>query len=159
MRQRSKDCQAAAELKTQISGSYSLQTVRFINAGTLEFIYVPDSELGFEENKYAVLSHRWGAARDEVSFQDIEESREYSHKKGFAKLKGFCDLASRSGCRYCWIDTCCINKGDAMEMNEAINSMYRCTKKATYALSIAKTFRNGLYLIASGLTAAGPCKN
>ncbi|KAI4101018.1 MAG: hypothetical protein LQ339_005246 [Xanthoria mediterranea] len=88
VRQRSKDCQAAAELKTQISGSYSLQTVRFINAGTLEFIYVPDSELGFEENKYAVLSHRWGAARDEVSFQDIEESREYSHKKGFAKLKG-----------------------------------------------------------------------
>ncbi|KAI4220244.1 MAG: hypothetical protein L6R36_007753 [Xanthoria steineri] len=140
VRQRSKDCQAAAELKTQInivdnldgvllypalSHSFPLQTMRFINAGTLEFVYVPDSELGCEENKYAVLSHRWGAARDEVSFQDIEESREYSHKKGFAKLKGFCDLAARSGCRYCWIDTCCINKGDAMEMNEAINSMYR----------------------------------
>ena len=140
MRQRSKDCQAAAELKNSnkpvdnldgvlqhpaLSDSFPLQTMRFINAETLEFVYVPDSELGCEENKYAVLSHRWGAARDEVSFQDIEESREYSHKKGFAKLKGFCDLAARSGCRYCWIDTCCINKGDAMEMNEAINSMYR----------------------------------
>ncbi|KAL8869505.1 MAG: hypothetical protein Q9174_004223 [Haloplaca sp. 1 TL-2023] len=99
--------------------------MRFINATTLQFVHVPDSELAFEENKYAVLSHRWGAASDEISFQDIEESRDYLHKKGFAKFKGFCDLAFESGCRYCWIDTCCINKGDAMEMNEAINSMYR----------------------------------
>ena len=139
VRQKSKDCQAATESSKlnivdnlggdlqypALSDSFPLQTMRFINAATLEFVYVPDSDLSFEENKYAVLSHRWGAARDEVSFQDIEESREYSHKKGFAKLKGFCDLASRSGCRYCWIDTSCINKGDAMEMNEAINSMYR----------------------------------
>ncbi|KAL9020103.1 MAG: hypothetical protein Q9180_008656, partial [Flavoplaca navasiana] len=98
--------------------------MRFINAATLKFVDVPDSDLS-KKNKYAVLSHRWGPARDEVSFQDIKESGEYSHKKGFAKFKGFCDLASRLECRYCWIDTCCINQGDPMEMSEAINSMYR----------------------------------
>ena len=100
--------------------------MRFINTETLQLEYVPDSELGSDQNKYAILSHRWGAsASDEVSFADIEESRAFSNKRGFAKFKGFCDLASGLGYRYGWIDTCCINKGDAMEMNEAINSMYR----------------------------------
>ena len=99
--------------------------MRFVNTESLRFTYVPDSKIESEENKYAVLSHRWGASSDEISFVDIEESRDYSHKKAFTKFKGFCDLASHLGCRYGWIDTCCINKGDSLEMSEAINSMYR----------------------------------
>ena len=99
--------------------------MRFLNTSTLRFEEVADSSLGVESNKYAILSHRWGAAQDEISFVDINESRDISHKKGFAKLKGFCDLAASLGYGYGWDDTCCINKGDSSELSEAINSMYR----------------------------------
>jgi hypothetical protein len=47
-----------------------------------------------------------------------------SNKKGFAKIKGFCNIASSENCRYSWVDTCCINKANSSELSEAINSMY-----------------------------------
>ena len=99
--------------------------MRFLNTNTLRFEEVADSRLGEEQNKYAILSHRWGAAQDEVSFTDINENQDISHKRGFAKLKGFCHVAASLGYRYGWDDTCCINKGDSSELSEAINSMYR----------------------------------
>ena len=99
--------------------------MRFLNTRTFHFEEVPDSKLADEENKYAILSHRWGATLGEVSFADINESRDVSHKHGAAKLKGFCDLAASLGYHYGWMDTCCINKGDSSELTEAINSMYR----------------------------------
>lgn len=102
-------------------------TMRFINTNTLDFEEIADSELGedYPENKYAILSHRWGAAADEVSYADINESRNFQVKPGYAKLKGFCDLAASLGYQYGWDDTCSINKGDLNELSEAINSMYR----------------------------------
>lgn len=99
--------------------------MRFLNTGTLCFEEVADSELDRDENKYAILSHRWGADKEEVSFEDMQNAMDVSHKKGFAKIQGFCSLASGAGCRYAWIDTCCINKGNSTELSEAINSMYR----------------------------------
>lgn len=99
--------------------------MRFVNTRTYRFEEVPDSTLEAEENSYAILSHRWGAVQDEISFADINESRDFFHKRGFAKFKGFCDLAASLGYRYGWDDTCCINKGDASELAEAIHSMYR----------------------------------
>ena len=99
--------------------------MRFLNTRTLEFEQVPDSELHLQENQYAILSHRWGAAEDEVSFEDVRLSTNFSIKKGFRKLEGFCKVACSANCRYGWIDTCCINKGDLNELSEAINSMYR----------------------------------
>ena len=81
--------------------------MRFLNTCTLQFEEVADSSLGAGQNKYAILSHRWGAAQDEISFADIDESRDISRKKGFAKLKGFCDLAASLGYRYGWDDSRC----------------------------------------------------
>ena len=102
--------------------------MRFLNTHTLKFEQIPDSELHLEENQYAILSHRWGANKDEVSFEDIQSSAEFSSKKGFNKIRGFCEVAISENCRYGWIDTCCINKGDAVELSEAINSMYQWYK-------------------------------
>ena len=99
--------------------------MRFLNTRTLEFEQVADSELHLEDNQYAILSHRWGANEDEVSFEDVRLSKDFSNKKGFQKLEGFRKEASSANCRYGWIDTCCINKGDSSELSEAINSMYR----------------------------------
>lgn len=99
--------------------------MRFLNTSTLQFEHIPDSELHLKEIKYAILSHRWGADKHEVSFEDVRLSTDFSDKKGFHKLKGFYKAASSANCRYGWVDTCCINKGDLSELNEAINSMYQ----------------------------------
>ncbi|KAG1737497.1 heterokaryon incompatibility protein-domain-containing protein [Suillus paluster] len=90
---------------------------------------------------YAILSHRWLADREEVSFQDLytsvppSEGLHDSHarptfpsnvegKQGFTKVRDACDQASRAGLEYIWIDTCCIDKTSSAELSEAINSMY-----------------------------------
>ena len=98
--------------------------MRFLNTHTLQFETVADSELDQDENRYAILSHRWGNDEDEVSFADVR-SQDFSHRKAFPKLKGFCDLAASLGYRYGWLDTCCIDKTNLVELSEAIASMYR----------------------------------
>ena len=98
--------------------------MRFLNTSDLQFVHVPDSEIHHDKNQYAILSHRWGTDDDEVTFEDIQLSMDISRKKGLSKLKGFCKLALSEGCRYGWVDTCCINKGNSSELGEAINSMY-----------------------------------
>lgn len=98
--------------------------MRFLNTHSLQFEQIPDSELHLEENQYAILSHRWGADEDEVSFEDVRSSTDFSKKRGFHKLKGFCKAAASANCRYGWVDTCCINKANSSELSEAINSMY-----------------------------------
>lgn len=47
------------------------------------------------------------------------------HKDGYAKFAGACSLAKSLGFDLLWIDTCCINKVDSVELGEAIRSMYR----------------------------------
>ena len=98
--------------------------MRFLDTTSLQIVVVPDSELQFEGNQYAVLSHRWGADEDEVSYEDLVSSSDFSSKKGFAKIQGFCKIARKENCRYAWADTCCINQRNVNELNEAINSMY-----------------------------------
>ena len=74
--------------------------MRFLNTSDLQFVHVPDSDIHHDENQYAILSHRWGAVEDEVSFEDIQLSMDISRKKGLSKLKGFCKLALSEGFRY-----------------------------------------------------------
>jgi len=72
---------------------------------------------------YAILSHTWGPAQDEVLFKDME-SGTASQKAGFIKLELTAKQAKEDGLDYCWIDTCCIDKSSSAELQEAINSMY-----------------------------------
>lgn len=81
--------------------------MRVINTRTRTLERVADVDLDEDENKYAIISHRWGKAEEEVSFADVHGSLDFSHKQGFAKFKGFCDKAASLGYKYCWIDTCC----------------------------------------------------
>ncbi|CAN9142654.1 unnamed protein product [Alternaria alternata] len=97
--------------------------MRLLNTSTLqveEFLQsqVPD---------YVILSHTWGS--EEVTLQDILSNVAPS-KKGFAKLIGCCKRAKDDGFKYCWIDTCCIDKTSSAELSEAINSMYQWYKGA-----------------------------
>lgn len=112
--------------------------MRFLDTLTLQFKQIPDSELHSEENQYAILSHRWGADEDEVSFQDVHLSTDFSGKKGFGKIQGFCKEASSAGCHYGWVETCCINKEDSNELSEVINSMSQLYQDSKFCIAYLK---------------------
>lgn len=73
---------------------------------------------------YAILSHRWGAPSDEVTFRDLVDISSVKQKKGYQKVMACCAQALEYGLSYAWIDTCCIDKSSSAELSEAINSMY-----------------------------------
>lgn len=56
--------------------------------------------------EYAILSHRWGADGDEVTFQDLENGTGKG-KIGYKKLNFCGEQAVHDGLEYFWIDTCC----------------------------------------------------
>ncbi|KAI5917653.1 heterokaryon incompatibility protein-domain-containing protein [Camillea tinctor] len=72
---------------------------------------------------YAILSHTWG--QDEVTFPDMSNSETRTKKQGWNKIANFCRRAAADGWEYGWIDTCCIDKTDMTELNEAVNSMFK----------------------------------
>lgn len=79
---------------------------------------------------YGILSHRWGAAQDEISFKEVMDGEKRPIKEidlgrlGFQKLKFCQERAVQDGLRYFWIDTCCINKQSSDELSYALNSMF-----------------------------------
>jgi len=101
--------------------------MRLVNARTLEL----KEFRGCRPPRYAIVSHRWES--DEVTFDDIE-SGNIEKRKGYQKLQGSCWQALQDGCEWVWLDTCCINKSNAVELAEAINSMYNWYKEADICL-------------------------
>lgn len=104
----------------------SLPSMRFINTTSLNFHEVSDLELHKLKNGYSILSHRWIWGDDEIAYVDVlSMNSDVKAKDGYAKFTGACALAKKLGYDLLWIDTCCINKTNSVEMGEAINSMYR----------------------------------
>lgn len=85
-----------------------------------EFLHEPPS--------YAILSHTWG--NDEVTFKDIQEGTAKT-KAGYDKIRFCGKTAASHGLDFFWVDTCCIDKSNSTELQEAINSMYRWYRDAT----------------------------
>jgi hypothetical protein len=97
----------------------------------------PDGTIVFRETTsddvpaYAILSHTWG--KEEVLFQDMEANADMSkttNKAGWRKIEFCASQAAADGLRYFWIDTCCIDKKNAVELGAAINSMFRWYQNA-----------------------------
>jgi hypothetical protein len=78
---------------------------------------------------YAILSHTWGDDDQEVTFKDLVEGLGKS-KAGYEKIRFCGEQATRDGLRYFWVDTCCIDKTNHVELSEAINSMFRWYREA-----------------------------
>ncbi|XEV07307.1 hypothetical protein FSHL1_012594 [Fusarium sambucinum] len=110
--------------------------MRLINVETLKM----KNFFGTRIPPYAILSHRWGDDKEEVSFSDMIKGS--SKKVGMAKVLGCCKQAKKDRIKYIWIDTCCINKDSSKELDEAINSMFQWYRKAevcyTYMNDIPK---------------------
>ncbi|RGP67940.1 heterokaryon incompatibility [Fusarium sporotrichioides] len=91
---------------------------------------------------YAILSHTW--SQDEVSFQDImsiHTGTDLETKNGWLKIWNACRFTMYFGLRYVWIDTCCIDKSSSAELQEAINSMFRCLERSSFRRS--RWFKRG----------------
>ena len=77
---------------------------------------------------YAILSHTWDDDQ-EVTFRDLMDGTGRS-KSGYDKIKFCRQQAERDGLQFFWVDTCCINKSNHVEVQKAINSMFRWYQKA-----------------------------
>ncbi|KAH7380133.1 hypothetical protein BKA66DRAFT_571209 [Pyrenochaeta sp. MPI-SDFR-AT-0127] len=76
-----------------------------------------------ERPAYAILSHTWTEG-EEVSFDEFVNNTGHD-KAGYNKIRFCAQQALRDGLRYFWVDTCCINKANTVELQDAINSMFR----------------------------------
>ena len=97
--------------------------MKLINVSTLQI----EEFLDQKTPKYAILSHTWG--NEEVTYQDMQPGKTQS-KKGWLKIRSYCDLVKRDGLEYAWIDTCCIDKSSSSELSESINSMFAYYQEA-----------------------------
>jgi hypothetical protein len=97
----------------------------------------PDGEIVFREPTsgevpaYAILSHTWG--EEEVIYRDLKkgkDKRETTNKAGWRKIQFCAKQAAADGLEYFWVDTCCIDKKNAVELGTAINSMFRWYQNA-----------------------------
>jgi Heterokaryon incompatibility protein (HET) len=77
--------------------------------------------------KYAILSHTWG--EEEVTFGDLMDNTGRS-KAGYDKIRFCAQQAANDSLQYFWVDTCCIDKSNSSELQEAINSMFRWYQNA-----------------------------
>jgi hypothetical protein len=89
---------------------------------------------------YAILSHTW--RNGEVSYKDYVGNR-HTAMRGYTKINMTCELAKKANLRYCWIDTCCIDKSSSAELTEAINSMYRWYQNAQECYAYLEDFTPG----------------
>jgi Heterokaryon incompatibility protein (HET) len=78
---------------------------------------------------YAILSHTWGDDDNEVTFDDIGKGLAKS-RVGYTKLQFCGNQARKDKIDYFWVDTCCINKANHVELSEAITSMFRWYRDA-----------------------------
>jgi hypothetical protein len=81
-----------------------------------------------ETPPYAILSHTW--TKEEITYQDLAHERRSGKEAGYAKLDNGCKVAAAAGFGYLWLDTCCIDKTNNVELSEAINSMFQWYKRA-----------------------------
>jgi hypothetical protein len=72
---------------------------------------------------YAILSHTWQRGQ-EVTFDDLTNGTGKS-KSGYEKIQFCAEQARSDNLHHFWVDTCCINKKEHIEVQDAINSMFR----------------------------------
>ncbi|KAK6440840.1 hypothetical protein LTR95_002941 [Oleoguttula sp. CCFEE 5521] len=105
--------------------------MRLLNIETLKF-----QQFYSSPPPYVIASHRWAAETEEITLQDVVSGCDKS-KAGYKKLEGFIRFAKSqySEIKWIWIDTCCIDKTNSVELSEAINRMFKWYKAAYVCLA------------------------
>lgn len=99
--------------------------MRLINIETMTLVDFPG-----RPPPYAILSHRW--EEEEVTYRDFQDEKIRETQQGFKKIRYTCEQAKRDVLGYAWVDTCCIDKSSSAELSEAINSMFKWYREATF---------------------------
>ncbi|RWA10586.1 hypothetical protein EKO27_g4516 [Xylaria grammica] len=107
--------------------------MRLLKTGRYALIEANDIPSPFPQ--YAILSHTWISPKDEITYQDFKQRKadienDIFKQKGWAKLKRYCDRAAKDGWEWAWMDTCCIDKTNPADTQEAINAMFRWYRNA-----------------------------
>ncbi|KAK6216244.1 hypothetical protein LQW54_003633 [Pestalotiopsis sp. IQ-011] len=102
---------------------------------TQEYRLVEANDIPTPFPEYAILSHTWISPKDEITYQDFKQRKsdienDIFKQKGWAKLRRYCDRAARDGWEWAWMDTCCIDKTNPADTQEAINAMFRWYQNA-----------------------------
>ena len=124
--------------------------MRLLDTRTGRFIPPSGNEI---HRRYAILSHVWAregqTGYPEQTYQDIKTLQQafpqgeiILHKLS-DKLRRFCEFARNEGHKYVWVDTCCINKADQNELQEAINLMFRWYQEATVCYAFLYDVKRG----------------
>ncbi|GAW19053.1 hypothetical protein ANO14919_085370 [Xylariales sp. No.14919] len=97
---------------------------------TRQYALIEANDIPHPFPQYAILSHTWISPKDEITYQDFKQRKadienDIFKQKGWAKLKRYCDRAAKDGWEWAWMDTCCIDKTNPADTQEAINAMFR----------------------------------
>ncbi|ETS86033.1 hypothetical protein PFICI_04058 [Pestalotiopsis fici W106-1] len=106
--------------------------MRLLKVGSQgELLFTKDLIHGKDEiPPYAILSHTWGSdPDDEVTFKDLKKQRGIQ-KASYEKILFCAEQAKCDDLNHFWVDTCCIDKTNAVELTESINSMFRWYQQA-----------------------------
>lgn len=79
---------------------------------------------------YAILSHTWGEDYQEVNFKDLTIGPRRTIS-GYKKLRFCAEQAAQDRLQHFWVDTCCIDKSNSVELQEAITSMFSWYQNAS----------------------------
>ncbi len=99
--------------------------MRLLKRNATGEIHVTRDLLDNEIPRYAILSHTWGS--DEVPLQNLTEGE---GKSGHKKIQFCGKQAWDDELQFFWVDTCCIDRRNSVELQEAINSMFRWYRDA-----------------------------
>lgn len=80
--------------------------------------------------QYIALSHTWLADSEEVKYDDIINGRASDKVKSDRKIHLCAQQALKDGVEHIWVDTCCFNRSNSQEVQEAVVGMYQLYKKA-----------------------------
>ncbi|KAF1816568.1 HET-domain-containing protein [Eremomyces bilateralis CBS 781.70] len=78
---------------------------------------------------YAILSHTWYPDHEEVTYREMCVGKG-TKKLGYDKVRKCGQIAAGNGLKYFWVDTCCIDKSNNVELTESIRSMFEWYRKA-----------------------------
>jgi tetratricopeptide (TPR) repeat protein len=84
----------------------------------------PIKEVVVKYFSWVMLSHRW--ERKEPLLHDIQGRDIYDLDLvgTMAKLQKFCNVTRNAGYRWAWVDTCCIDQNNNVELQQSVNSMF-----------------------------------
>ncbi|KAG2745551.1 hypothetical protein P692DRAFT_201076993 [Suillus brevipes Sb2] len=94
----------------------------------------PLRTIAAEHFRWVMLSHRWESK--EPRLHDIQDNGVYTLDPvgTVVKLQTFCKTARDAGYRWAWVDTCCIDQNNNVELQESVNSMFVWYRHSTLTI-------------------------